>query len=280
MPLVNRECGRCLLVAPEGAPCPLDVPGCRRAPAHGQNLGQRLQEPVHQPSALERAARVLPGGGVTVRRDGFLISRRGRQRHRARGLGRDRRGEPGRNDMRCAARGGLLGRGIIVVRHDAIPPDPRIALAGFHKVRAGGKAVDDEIVPATLRPLFGALIAADDQPLGGARHRHIEQPAVLVLRLLPRQRARRSDRGDVVVLAAGPDDAGRSTRRRPCLRHGQEWRRSGRSGRGRRGVCEDHHRRLQTLGAMHRHHPDFVALDLHVALDHGLGGPQPREKAL
>ena len=40
--------------------------------------------------------------------------------------------------------------------------------------------------------------------------------------------------------------------------------------RRRRGVGEDHDRRFQPLGAVHRHHPHLVARHLHVALDLGL----------
>ena len=50
--------------------------------------------------------------------------------------------------------------------------------------------------------------------------------------------------------------------------------------RRRRGVGEDDDRRLQPLGAVHRHHPHLVARHFHVALHLGLRRAQPRDEAL
>ena len=50
--------------------------------------------------------------------------------------------------------------------------------------------------------------------------------------------------------------------------------------RRRGGVDQEDDRRLQPLGAVHGHDADFVARDFHVALHFGVGGAQPRHKAL
>src|SRR5262249_29785209 len=53
-----------------------------------------------------------------------------------------------------------------------------------------------------------------------------------------------------------------------------------RTGRRSRGIGEDDDRRLESLGAVHRHHPYLVAGDLHIALHVGLRGTQPGNEAL
>ena len=53
--------------------------------------------------------------------------------------------------------------------------------------------------------LLPGMQPRDDQPVGRARHRHIEQPAILVLGLVQHRRARRGDGRRIVGLPAGPD---------------------------------------------------------------------------
>src|SRR6185437_247107 len=60
--------------------------------------------------------------------------------------------------------------------------------------------VAHELVPAAVGDLPVALGAADDQPLGGARHRDVEQAAVFVARGILEARARRGDGVGVVLL--------------------------------------------------------------------------------
>ncbi len=47
-----------------------------------------------------------------------------------------------------------------------------------------------------------------------------------------------------------------------------------------RGVHQEHDRSLQPFRAMHGHHANLVARDLHVALHLGVGGAQPGQKSL
>ena len=113
-----------------------------------------------------------------------------------------------------------------------------------------------------------------------ARHRHIEQPAVLVLGLADACARARLQRpaGSSALRPAQTTHARRMPRVAPAGR--RMSRRRAVSGRRRRGVGQKHDRRLQPLGAVHRHHPDFVARDFHVALHLGVGGAQPGHEAL
>ena len=165
---------------------------------------------------------------------------------------------------------------------------PRIAL--HHAIRrldvlqlqSGiAEAFDDQIVPGEFAHAVHVArhAAADDQAVGRPRHRHIEQAAVFVLGLAQHRGAGRGDRGRIVGLPAGPDhDAGR-VRLRIALRQMDQLQPLG-IRRRRGGVDQEHDGRLQPLGAVHRHDADFVARDFHVALHFGVGGAQPRHKAL
>ena len=161
-----------------------------------------------------------------------------------------------------------------------IAPDLGVAVADFLASRLAGEAVMDELIPASGRAASLALITAHDQPLGRPRHRHIEQAAVFVLILLqappsgrPRRPARRPPAGPAQTRQAG---APGGALRQPHL---QKPRRMGARGR-RRGVGENHHRGFEALGAMHRHDPDFIAVDFHVALDDRRGAAQPGRETL
>ena len=143
------------------------------------------------------------------------------------------------------------------------------------------EALFDQVVPRqrAQHVAIAGHAAADDQAIGRARHRHIEQPAVFVLGLAQHGRSRSRDRGRVLRLLAGPYHHARRMRRGIALRHPDQLQARGIGGR-RRGVDQEHHRRFQPLGAMHGHDADFVARDFHVALHLGVGGAQPRHKTL
>ena len=66
-------------------------------------------------------------------------------------------------------------------RRRAEPQDFLTAISLFDQLRI--ERIADEIVPAAVRPLSFAVGAADDQPVSGTRHRHIEEPAIFVARL-------------------------------------------------------------------------------------------------
>ena len=127
--------------------------------------------------------------------------------------------------------------------------------------------------------LLSPLRAADDQPFGRARHRHVKQPPVFVARLASAASRAAAIGADVVVLRRRPRPSGRRARHRLLRRQRQQSRRMP-ALRRRRGVGEDDDRRLQPLGAVHGHHAHLVALHLHVALDLGLRRAQPGDEAL
>ncbi len=134
--------------------------------------------------------------------------------------------------------------------------------SGIEGVLAGAGAAEpglDHLVPAALRRGLRAVLAADDQPILGARQGDIQQPALLLCvgLALRRQRGHRRRGGE--ALPPRPPH-----RHRP-LRAGQhqQLRRVGRVGHG---VGQDHDRRLQAFGAMHRHHPHGVAGRFRLAL--------------
>ena len=186
----------------------------------------------------------------------------------------------GVDDGRCRRCAG--GRSIGASRGDACAsarPSPSPSSAGS-STDAGAKRAGDEVVPAALRLAALALGAAHDQPVDRARHRDIEQPAVLVLGLAAR-RSRAAATGATSV-AFGPAQTKRSgAPGAPSGRQRQQPRLAlRRPRRRRRGVGEDHDRRLQPLGAVHGHHPHLVAGDLHVALHVGPGRAQPGDEAL
>ena len=129
----------------------------------------------------------------------------------------------------------------------------------------------NEIVPAACRPLPFAFGAADDQPVGGSCHRHVEQSPIFVFGLGQRDLPRGRDRGSIVRLPSRPD--------RPRAANGQEAR-VPRSGGRRHGIGENDDRRFQPLGAVHGHDPHLVAGDLHVALHFGARLAEPSKETL
>ena len=151
----------------------------------------------------------------------------------------------------------------------------------LHMQPGGLEAFYDQIVPRQLAQhvAIAGHAAGDDQAIGRARHRHIEQPAIFVLGLAEHGRARGRDRGRILGLLAGPDHNAGRMRRGVALRQPNEFQARGIGGRC-RGVDQKHHRRFQPLGAMHGHDADFVARDFHVALDFGIGRAQPRHETL
>ena len=131
------------------------------------------------------------------------------------------------------------------------------------------QALQYKIVPAALRPLF-RFNPADDQSLGRARHRDIEQPPVFVSCFRARVETRVVHRPDIFLLASRPNE-------RCCasLRRQRKQRRRMMAFRPGRGVGEKDDRRFEPLGPVHRHDAHFVARHLHIALDLGFGCPQP-----
>ena len=165
---------------------------------------------------------------------------------------------------------------------------PRIAfdLAGrgleFLRLQSGiAKTLVDQIVPGQRpdRVAVARHAAADNQPVGGARHRDIEQAAIFVLGVVEHFLTRERDACGIVRLAAGPDGDAMRVGGGVALRQMDQpqplrvrWRR--------RGVNQEHDGRFKSLGAMHGHDADFVARDFHVALHLGIGRAQPRHETL
>src|SRR5262249_984971 len=89
----------------------------------------------------------------------------------------------------------------------AVAPLRGPAVADLLESQLAVEAFANEIVPAIgLRPDL-AMTPAHDQTLGRAGHRHVQQPAILVLVFVERRLARRSDRAHIEIAASGPDDA-------------------------------------------------------------------------
>src|SRR5262249_55851856 len=163
-------------------------------------------------------------------------------------------------------------------RRLAIAPDFAVAVVGrFLERDRRLERRKHQVPPAALGPRALAVGAAYDEPVDGARHGDVEQPPIFVLGLVPRALARRAYRRGVGRLLAGPREAagrrGRGGRRRKRRRVAR-----GGSRRRRRGIGENDDRRLQALGAVHRHHPHLVAGDLHVAFHVGLRRAQPGDE--
>ena len=137
-------------------------------------------------------------------------------------------------------------------------------------LRRGTQGAADARVPCVgiLRPL--AMIAADDQPVLGARHADIEQTAVFVVgevaghkrggigHRVPDVRA-----GAPEPALAAPEPAGARKRHQPRQMRIAE--------RGRTAVDQEHHRSFQALGGMDGHDAHLVAALVHLALDLGAG---------
>src|SRR6266446_7326112 len=125
----------------------------------------------------------------------------------------------------------------------AVTPPRRLAVTDLLKSWQAVEAFADEIVPAVRVWLLLAVAAAHDQMLGRTGHRHVQQPAMLVLVFVERRLARRRDSAHILIAAPRPDDAcGLDLKERRLMRA------FGRRG----GVGEDHHRRFKALGAVYR----------------------------
>ena len=115
----------------------------------------------------------------------------------------------------------------------------------------------DHLAPAALEEVRQGLDPADDQPVAGPGQRHVEQTQRLVVAGPLALGAGGGGGGAVVDLARRPEEAAAlalQQRRRP-------------DGGAGGGVGQDHHRRLQALGAVRGHHPHLaVALPLRVLL--------------
>ena len=128
-----------------------------------------------------------------------------------------------------------------------------------------------QIVPAAVRSFSFAVSAADDQPVLGARHGDVKEPAIFVARLIERRLPRRRHGRRVVGLASRPDHR--------FARQGQKSRLP-RSGRRRHGVGQDDDRRFQSLGAVNGHDAHLVTRDFHVAFHFRARLAQPCQEAL
>ena len=117
-----------------------------------------------------------------------------------------------------------------------------------------------------------AVRAANDQPIGGARHGDVKQPAIFVLGFALSAVAAAAARAHVVGLARRPDH-----RRRPASS-------SSRGGRGPAGGVIVSARitigRFEAFGAVHGHDAHFVARDFHVALHLGACVTEPGNETL
>ena len=245
-----------------------------------RNIGQRLQQPVHQPASLQRLVALhAAAGGRAWRRRLVVSGRRGEEANRRR-LGGGAAIDPGRRRIRChrCRRGGKNpGR-----RSWPIAIAPHLALAVVRRLLHGYGRPERrgyEPPPTALGGPALALRPANDKPIDGARHRHIEEAPIFILRLSPRALARRAQWCSIGRLRGSPSEATGQVGHRGLKRQesGLALRRSRRR---RRGVGKNDDRRFQALCTVHRHHPHLVAGDLHVALHVGLRGAQPGDEAL
>ncbi|ODN68363.1 hypothetical protein A6302_04338 [Methylobrevis pamukkalensis] len=143
----------------------------------------------------------------------------------------------------------------------------------------------DEAIPARLLDRLAGRKAADHQPVARARQADIEQAPVFLQRRQPLG-LDRGLHGGRLPAGAHPDrrtavagrPAGRG--RRVCVR-GQPDDVGPVGGVDRTAalVDEEHHRRLQPLGAVHGHDPRLVAPGVHLALDLVLAGRRKGEEA-
>ena len=128
-----------------------------------------------------------------------------------------------------------------------------------------------------MRTAAFAFDAGDDQMLARPRHADVEEAPVFIARRLLRHVAGVGHAFDVISLLAGPDH--RLGRSRSFGRKRQKVR-VARAGRPCRGVGQNNDRRFKPLGAVHGHHPHFIARDLHVALDLRARRSQPGHEPL
>ena len=245
----------------------------------GANIGQRLHQPMHQRAAQERAVAHRRAGAIgraassSAKLDGVIGARRdaaagacasARPAARSCAVALVRR--------RCVCRG--VVRHLAKAQHLAVAVVGRLADAMRRSAR---RATSSYQQPSGVS--LHAFVAAHHQPLGGARHRHIEQAAIFVARFAAAPCARASPSAPTSLPCAPAQ-----TRRSGAPGGASGGSCSSRGGcaarRRRRGVGEDDDRRLKALGAVHGHHPHLVARHLHVALHLGCGGAQPGDEAL
>ena len=241
-------------------------PGQQR-PVGGIMLRQMLQQPVQRGPA--RRCRRLVQPGLARQRLGPAQFRR--RQHGSNGW---RRGGMGRDPVR--QRRGRHHPGLRRRRHRPRP-------VAEHQIHAAAIArrgprrrhpFGDQVVPGRGRGLFVAVVPAQiprrrhDQPALRPGHRHVQQPQRFLffagLAGIPGV-------GDQRRAGVG----GGLPQRCPIRRHQHLVAFAAAVGGG---VGQDHHRRLQPLGAVHRHHPDAVARRLCRALDLDLVGIQPHQK--
>ncbi len=235
------------------------------------NFRQRLHQPMHDPPAAQRFFTLVRGSAGRAKLAVLFVEcRRRRNRPEPRLGTRNHLPQPwgklarrGIRLPRRLRRGDALGHIFPIEQHFLL------TLAFCDEERL--ERIADEIIPAVLRSFFDAVGAADDEPLGGARHGDVEKAAIFVLGL-----------GVRAVRAAAA--SGTSSALRPAQIVAPPESRSNRGGRGPAGgvmvSASTTTGASKTLGAVDRHHPHFVAPDLHVALYFGAGIAQPTQEAL
>ena len=214
---------------------------------------------------VRRRLRQRAGGGEGTQRRRLGGRRReqlGRQR-RGRIARRHRRGR--RRERRRLRLG--IDQGVALRRRQGLDPSQ-----AFHPCA-------HQRVPAILGRRVPALPAADVEPVLGAGHGDVEEPAVFLLLSraglgtgFPRNRV-------LPVCPAGKEHALRraDAQVRPLLLQPDE----GVPGEGlAHGIGEKDHRRLQPLGAVHGHDPHLVTALLEVARDLRASVLDPVQKTL
>ena len=234
-----------------GCSPPRAPPAARRRPAPAQvRRPPAGSEPAAPAGPVRRAA-------ASARQSGAVPAQRGSSA--AGGCAASPAGPLGRRDLR---RGVASQLAIPAVERRAYPPAARRS-----RVPPAGTSTHR---PAPRR----GLPAADHQPVLGAGQRDVEQPVVLLHPPLRRRIAQALGGGAAQLPPRRPD------------RHVAAGGRIGRPQdralvrRQRRGVRQDHQRRLQSLGAVHRHHPHQAAGAFRLALHLRAGAAQPVQEAL
>ncbi len=225
--------------------------------------GQVLQQQVDLPSPAQRGRLVAARLACQRLRPAKI---RGRAR-RGRGLGGWGGGIRPAGQIGVVAGGGVGPRGRWPGPLGVAPARRRVAKAEIMLLRPGMiEPVADAIVPAGLVP--GPAGRRHDEPALRARHRDIEKPRILGGGAFGGDLAARAHELGAVRGGRLPDRGtvrrvdGAAIARRPVARIGQ-----------------DHHRRLQPLGAMHRHHPDARPGGVELALDDHVLGLEPGQEA-
>ena len=130
-------------------------------------------------------------------------------------------------------------------------------MRNFHAHLCGGAA--GEIVPGAGFHALAVLETGDDEPVLRAGERHIEKTAALALRRFVGFAFRGAHGGGRFVVGQRENHI--------AVRAEEKFAVPARALRQGGGVGQNDDIRFQTLGAMHRHHPHFVAAAIHVALD-------------